>query len=56
MTICPDWICEVLSESNPANDEIRKLRRYHQAGVPHYWIIDPVSETLGNSSLRMILV
>ncbi len=42
----PDWICEVLSESNAPNDKIRKLRRYHQAGVPHYWIIDPASATL----------
>ena len=23
-----------------------KLRRYHQAGVPHYWIIDQVEQTL----------
>jgi Uma2 family endonuclease len=23
-----------------------KLRRYHQAGVPHYWLLDPVAGTL----------
>ncbi len=46
VTLRPDWICEVLSQSNAPNDKIRKLRRYHQAGVPHYWIIDPISATL----------
>ena len=24
----------------------RKLRRYHQAEVPHYWLIDPIAQTL----------
>jgi Uma2 family endonuclease len=42
----PDWICEVLSESNRSNDTIHKLRRYHEAGVPHYWWLDPGSGTL----------
>ena len=42
----PDWICEVLSDSNRANDMVRKLRRYHEAGVPHYWLLDPDSGTL----------
>ncbi|MDP3152656.1 MAG: Uma2 family endonuclease [Archangium sp.] len=42
----PDWICEVLSESNRHNDTIRKLRRYHEAGVPHYWLLDPETGTL----------
>ncbi|MDP2273449.1 MAG: Uma2 family endonuclease [Archangium sp.] len=42
----PDWICEVLSESNRHNDTIRKLRRYHEAGVPHCWLLDPETGTL----------
>ncbi len=42
----PDWICEVLSDTNRANDMVRKLRRYHEAGVPHYWLLDPDSGTL----------
>lgn len=46
VTVTPDWICEVLSDSNRHNDTIRKLRRYHEAGVPHYWLIDPDSGTL----------
>ena len=27
VTLRPDWICEVLSETNASNDKIRKLRR-----------------------------
>ena len=46
VTLRPDWICEILSESNRHNDTIRKLRRYHEAGVFHYWLLDPDTGTL----------
>ena len=46
VTLRPDWICEILSDSNKHNDTIRKLRRYHEAGVPHYWLLDPETGTL----------
>jgi len=42
----PDWICEIVSDSNRTTDTVIKLRRYHQAGVPHYWIIDQLDQTL----------
>ena len=42
----PDWIGEIISPSNAANDLVKKRRIYHQHGVPHYWIIDPRDETL----------
>jgi Uma2 family endonuclease len=42
----PDWICEVLSPSNSSTDTIVKLRRYHHAEVPHYWLLDPQTGTL----------
>jgi Uma2 family endonuclease len=42
----PDWLCEIVSESNRATDTVTKLRRYHQAGVPHYWTLDQVDRTL----------
>jgi hypothetical protein len=29
-----------------ATDLVKKLRRYHQGGVPHYWILDQVDRTL----------
>lgn len=43
--ITPDWICEILS-SNKRNDLIKKKRLYHRHQVGHYWIVDPVEETL----------
>ena len=46
VAVRPDWICEVISASNAGNDLIKKMRRYAQAGVPHYWIVDPATETL----------
>ncbi len=42
----PDWICEVLSPSNAHNDQVKKMRTYRRCGVPHYWILDPLAETL----------
>ena len=46
ITLRPDWLCEIVSESNRATDTVTKLRRFHQAGVPHYWILDQVDRTL----------
>jgi Uma2 family endonuclease len=37
----PDWVCEVLSRSNARNDLVKKMRVYHRAGVPYYWIVSP---------------
>lgn len=42
----PDWLCEIVSDSNRTTETVTKLRRYHQAGVPHYWILDQVDGTL----------
>jgi Uma2 family endonuclease len=41
----PDWVCEILS-TNKRNDLVKKKRVYHRHQVPHYWIIDPVEESL----------
>ena len=46
IAVRPDWICEVLSASNASNDLVKKMRVYHRASVPHYWIVDPDRETL----------
>jgi Uma2 family endonuclease len=42
----PDWICEIISTSNRARDTVVKQRLYYQAGVPHYWLLDPSAGTL----------
>ena len=41
-----DWICEIISPSNSRNDTIKKKRTYHQRQVGHYWLLDPINETL----------
>jgi Uma2 family endonuclease len=33
-------VVEVLSPSNPRNDRFTKRRRYQEARVPLYWIVD----------------
>jgi Uma2 family endonuclease len=33
-------VVEVLSPSNPSHDRFIKRRRYQEAGVPLYWIVD----------------
>jgi len=43
--IPPDWICEVLSK-NRRNDLIKKKRAYHRHSIGHYWLVDPIDETL----------
>ena len=42
----PDWICEIVSESNRTTDTVTKLTRYHGSGVPHYWILDQLEQKL----------
>ncbi len=37
----PDLIVEIISPSNEYVDRHDKLRKYRQAGVKEYWIVDP---------------
>lgn len=43
ITARPDWVCEILSPSHAATDRVEKLQTYFTAGVPHYWMIDPLA-------------
>ncbi|HEX2572369.1 MAG TPA: Uma2 family endonuclease [Polyangia bacterium] len=45
VSVRPDWVCEILS-TNHRNDLVRKKHIYHRHEVGHYWILDPVEETL----------
>lgn len=36
----PDFIIEIVSSGNPADDYIRKLYHYQNNGVREYWIVD----------------
>jgi len=44
--IPPDWVCEVISESNASRDTVQKVKLYHRSGVGHYWLVDPSAKTL----------
>ena len=46
VTLRPDWVCEILSPSNERNDLVKKMLTYQRAGIPHYWLIDPIDEAL----------
>jgi len=41
ITVAPDWVCEVLSESTAGRDLGPKQRAWHAHRVPHYWLVDP---------------
>lgn len=41
----PALVVEVLS-TNRRDDLVLKLNRYAQAGLPHYWILDPANRVL----------
>jgi Uma2 family endonuclease len=49
----PDWICEVVSPSNAAQDRVGKRNLYALSGIPYYWLVDPDARTL--EALRLDL-
>ncbi|MCD8223675.1 MAG: Uma2 family endonuclease [Clostridiales bacterium] len=42
----PDFIIEIVSPGNAADDYIRKLYYYQNYGVREYWIVDPRRRTV----------
>ena len=46
VTVRPDLAVEVLSRSTEARDRGGKMEMYARFGVPEYWIVDPVGNTL----------
>ncbi|GHV23449.1 hypothetical protein FACS189494_11450 [Spirochaetia bacterium] len=42
----PDMVVEILSPSSASKDMVLKFRKYAQAGVREYWIIDPDRSTI----------
>lgn len=36
----PDWIIEIVSPSSRPRDYMKKMFKYHMAGVREYWIVD----------------
>jgi len=48
----PDLAVEVLSRGTEARDRGRKMQLLARFGVPEYWIVDPVKNTLEIYALR----
>lgn len=46
VTLRPDWACEVISPSNWKKDVVEKYKNLHAFGVPHYWIVEPITKRL----------
>ncbi|MFC3803809.1 Uma2 family endonuclease [Cohnella sp. GCM10012308] len=42
----PDLVVEILSPGSRHRDRVRKQRIYERHGVPEYWILDPVAQTV----------
>jgi Uma2 family endonuclease len=45
-TGAPDLVVEVLSSSSDKHDRVIKFRKYLEAGVREYWIVNPDSKTV----------
>ncbi len=43
---------EVISESSRRKDRLRKRRIYQEAGIRHYWLVDPYEKTMECLALR----
>ncbi|RRR67163.1 MAG: Uma2 family endonuclease [Candidatus Viridilinea halotolerans] len=41
-----DLVAEVVSPDCPERDTVAKVADYAEAGIPEYWIVDPIAETL----------
>jgi Uma2 family endonuclease len=48
----PDLVIEILSPSSTATDFLRKSHLYERFGVPEYWIVDPVGESVVIQTLQ----
>lgn len=41
-----DLVVEIVSPDNPERDIVEKPYDYAQAGIPEYWIVNPMNETI----------
>jgi Uma2 family endonuclease len=44
--VCPNWVCEVISDGSRKTDRKVKPPIYLKGGVSHLWLIEPESRTL----------
>lgn len=46
-----DLVMEVISPSDPGRDKVKKRYEYAKAGIPEYWLVDPIEQTVTVLSL-----
>lgn len=46
-----DLVMEVISPNDPDRDKITKRREYARAGIPEYWLVDPMGKNVTVLSL-----
>ncbi|MFH1115417.1 MAG: Uma2 family endonuclease [Pseudomonadota bacterium] len=46
ISVSPDWVCEIVSESSIRVDRIKKMSIYAREGIPYFWLINPRDHTL----------
>jgi Uma2 family endonuclease len=39
-------VLEIVSPDNPERDTVEKRADYAEAGIPEYWIVNPLDETI----------
>ena len=47
-----DLVLEVVSPDEPARDLVDKRRDYAEAGIPEYWIVNPLDQTIAVLTLQ----
>ncbi len=47
-----DLVLEIVSPDKPERDLVEKRREYEQAGIPEYWIVNPLDRTVVVLRLR----
>lgn len=46
-----DLVVEIVSPDDPERDTVEKVADYAEAGIPEYWIVNPIDETVTVLSL-----
>ena len=41
-----DWVLEVVSPDDPRRDLVQKRQDYAESGIPEYWIVNPLDDTI----------
>lgn len=46
VSVCPDWVCEIISPETVRIDKTKKMPVYARHGVGYFRLIDPTNKTL----------